>query len=68
MLIDFSSDARKRRSMNTTEDGLMPSSSAVPGSAFAVSFQKLWETIRANKDLDLPAHQVMVATVKEGED
>ena len=57
--------ARFRR--NCPEDGLMPSSSAVPGSAFAVSFQKLWETIRADKDLDLPAHQVMVATVKGDE-
>ena len=67
---EFDAEARALRARfcrDCPEDGLMPSSSAVPGSAFAVSFQKLWETIRANKDLDLPAHQVMVATVKGDE-
>ena len=58
---------RGRFRRDCPEGGLMPSSSAVPGSAFAVSFRKLWETIRADKDLDLPAHQVMVATVKGDE-
>ncbi|XP_020704130.1 protein ROOT HAIR DEFECTIVE 3 homolog 2 [Dendrobium catenatum] len=36
----------------------------VPASAFSFSVQKIWKTIRENKDLDLPAHKVMVATVR----
>ncbi|KAI0516348.1 hypothetical protein KFK09_009020 [Dendrobium nobile] len=36
----------------------------VPASAFSFSVQKIWKTIQENKDLDLPAHKVMVATVR----
>ncbi|KAJ0981662.1 hypothetical protein J5N97_009917 [Dioscorea zingiberensis] len=36
----------------------------VPASAFSVSAQEIWKVIRENKDLDLPAHKVMVATVR----
>ncbi|GAV78733.1 RHD3 domain-containing protein [Cephalotus follicularis] len=36
----------------------------VPASGFAFSAQQIWEVIRENKDLDLPAHRVMVATVR----
>ncbi|KAL6332885.1 hypothetical protein AAG906_019397 [Vitis piasezkii] len=36
----------------------------VPGSGFCFSAQKIWEVIRENKDLDLPAQKVMVATVR----
>ncbi|CBI16767.3 unnamed protein product, partial [Vitis vinifera] len=36
----------------------------VPGSGFCFSAQKIWQVIRENKDLDLPAHKVMVATVR----
>ncbi|KAL0921620.1 hypothetical protein M5K25_008710 [Dendrobium thyrsiflorum] len=38
--------------------------SVVPASAFSFSVQQIWKTIRENKDLDLPAHKVMVATVR----
>ncbi|KAK7331246.1 hypothetical protein VNO77_25466 [Canavalia gladiata] len=36
----------------------------VPASAFSISAQQIWKVIRDNKDLDLPAHKVMVATVR----
>eukprot|EP00249_Psilotum_nudum_P021401 c28095_g1_i1 orf=376-2871(-) len=36
----------------------------VPGSGFPLSSQGIWKVIKDNKDLDLPAHTVMVATVR----
>ncbi|KAB2613019.1 protein ROOT HAIR DEFECTIVE 3-like [Pyrus ussuriensis x Pyrus communis] len=36
----------------------------VPASEFSVSSQKIWKEIKENKHLDLPAHKVMVATVR----
>ncbi|WVY93458.1 hypothetical protein V8G54_032546, partial [Vigna mungo] len=36
----------------------------VPASAFSISAQQIWKVIRENRDLDLPAHKVMVATVR----
>ncbi|CAN6440659.1 unnamed protein product [Victoria cruziana] len=36
----------------------------VPASGFAFSAEQIWKVIRENKDLDLPAHKVMVATVR----
>lgn len=36
----------------------------VPAQALPLSMQGIWERIRLNKDLDLPAHKVMVATVR----
>ncbi|KAF9614177.1 hypothetical protein IFM89_015685 [Coptis chinensis] len=36
----------------------------VPASGFSFSAQQIWEVIKENKDLDLPAHKVMVATVR----
>ncbi|KAG5620514.1 hypothetical protein H5410_005732 [Solanum commersonii] len=36
----------------------------VPASGFSYSVQKIWKVIKENKDLDLPAHKVMVATVR----
>ncbi|KAI4355512.1 hypothetical protein L6164_004276 [Bauhinia variegata] len=37
---------------------------AVPASGFSFSSQQIWKVIKENKDLDLPAHKVMVATVR----
>ncbi|KAG8380094.1 hypothetical protein BUALT_Bualt07G0157900 [Buddleja alternifolia] len=37
---------------------------AVPASGFSFSGQQIWKVIKENKDLDLPAHKVMVATVR----
>jgi hypothetical protein len=36
----------------------------VPGTGFPFSSHEIWKVIRENKDLDLPAHKVMVATVR----
>ncbi|KAL4367575.1 hypothetical protein GQ457_05G035290 [Hibiscus cannabinus] len=37
---------------------------AVPATGFSFSAQEIWKVIKENKDLDLPAHKVMVATVR----
>ncbi|KAF9660574.1 hypothetical protein SADUNF_SadunfUnG0010700 [Salix dunnii] len=37
---------------------------AEPASGFLVHAEKIWKTIKDNKDLDLPALKVMVATVR----
>ncbi|CAH8278258.1 unnamed protein product [Arabidopsis lyrata] len=36
----------------------------VPASGFSFSSQQIWRVIKENRDLDLPAHKVMVATVR----
>ncbi|KAK7402264.1 hypothetical protein VNO78_14390 [Psophocarpus tetragonolobus] len=36
----------------------------IPASGFCFSAQEIWKIIKENKDLDLPAHKVMVATVR----
>ncbi|KAK9726960.1 hypothetical protein RND81_05G248600 [Saponaria officinalis] len=36
----------------------------VPASGFSFSAQQIWKVIKENKDLDLPAHKVLVATVR----
>ncbi|KAJ4717874.1 Protein ROOT HAIR DEFECTIVE 3-like [Melia azedarach] len=36
----------------------------IPASGFSFSAQEIWKVIKENKDLDLPAHKVMVATVR----
>ncbi|KAL3720857.1 hypothetical protein ACJRO7_005634 [Eucalyptus globulus] len=36
----------------------------VPASGFSFSAQQMWKDIKENKDLHLPAHEVMVATVR----
>lgn len=36
----------------------------VPASGFPFSIHQIWKIIKENKDLDLPAHKVMVATVR----
>ncbi|CAN7054250.1 unnamed protein product [Brassica rapa subsp. trilocularis] len=36
----------------------------IPASGFAFSADQIWRVIKENKDLDLPAHKVMVATVR----
>ncbi|RVW78201.1 Protein ROOT HAIR defective 3-like 1 [Vitis vinifera] len=47
------------------EQGLLVTDGGVvPASGFCFSAQKIWEVIRENKDLDLPAQKVMVATVR----
>lgn len=43
----------------TGEDSLVHvSQDALPGDAFALSLNKVWEVIKSQKDLNLPAHKV----------
>lgn len=41
-----------------------PSPQKLPGQALALSMSKVWEVIHHNKDLNLPAHRVMVANIR----
>eukprot|EP00198_Chlamydomonas_reinhardtii_P001037 XP_001690372.1 predicted protein [Chlamydomonas reinhardtii] len=36
----------------------------LPGDAFALSIHNIWDVIRSQKDLNLPAHKVMVANIR----
>ncbi|KAI4354153.1 hypothetical protein L6164_003046 [Bauhinia variegata] len=57
-------DLRKRFENSTAPGGLADSGDdKVPASWFPVIAQNSWQDIMENKDLDLPAHKVMVATV-----
>ncbi|XP_071725424.1 protein ROOT HAIR DEFECTIVE 3 homolog 2-like [Rutidosis leptorrhynchoides] len=38
----------------------------VDGSAFSLSSRTIWEQIKKNEDLDLPAHKVVVTTFRNG--
>jgi len=55
-----------RRKFSDPEEpsSLVPHRANVPIDALPLSAEKIWETIVENKDLDLPAHQVMIATVR----
>jgi hypothetical protein len=49
---------------NDDEGLLRQSPHKLPGQALALSMDKVWEIIHENKDLNLPAHRVMVATIR----
>lgn len=58
-------DLRKRFFHSINPGGLAGDRrGVVPGSGFSFSAQQIWKVIKENKDLDLPAHKVMVATVR----
>ncbi len=45
--------------MNAGDNSLVRiSQDALPGDAFALSLNKVWEVIKSQKDLNLPAHKV----------
>lgn len=48
------------------EDGsyLRPVGEKLPGHSLALSMAKVWEVIRTHKDLNLPAHRVMVSEIR----
>mmetsp|Transcript_3599 Transcript_3599/g.10456 ORF Transcript_3599/g.10456 Transcript_3599/m.10456 type:complete len:858 (-) Transcript_3599:898-3471(-) len=55
----------RRRFTDQEEDTLVrPAEDKLPGQALALSMQKLWQVIREQKDLNLPAHKVMVANIR----
>ncbi|XP_016648191.1 PREDICTED: protein ROOT HAIR DEFECTIVE 3 homolog 2-like [Prunus mume] len=53
---------RQRFPSYTSQGGL--ASDRIPASAFSFSAQDIWNVIKENRDLDLPNHKVMVATVR----
>ena len=58
---------RRRFTHDADEDeGLLraPLASKLPGQALSLSMCKVWEIIHDNKDLNLPAHRVMVANIR----
>lgn len=58
-------DLRKRFNQSIAPGGLAGDrQGVVPASGFSFSAQQIWKVIKENKDLDLPAHKVMVATVR----
>ncbi len=67
---DFAAESivlRKRFTRDAPEDESLLREGRVgklPGQALALSMVKAWEVIKENKDLNLPAHRVMVATIR----
>ena len=55
---------RQRFFVDEDTDAANDVSAAVPASGLAVSLREAWRAVRENRDLDLPAHGVMVATVR----
>ncbi|DBA68461.1 hypothetical protein WJX79_008695 [Trebouxia sp. C0005] len=67
---DFRADVVTLRRRFTAEGDnslVRVSQDALPGDAFALSLNKVWEVIKSQKDLNLPAHKVMVANIRCGE-
>ena len=65
----FLQDVAQLRSRLTNRDApdslaARPGTRDVPGSGLSLSVRTMWQAITENKDLDLPAHRVMVATVR----
>jgi hypothetical protein len=49
-------------------DALVPrDATRLPGAAWALAAHTAWDTILASRDLDLPSHRVMVASIRCGE-
>ncbi|GFR42392.1 hypothetical protein Agub_g3264, partial [Astrephomene gubernaculifera] len=63
---DFVADSvhLRRRFSPEADDSLVRGDEKLPGDSFALSIRNIWEVIRAQKDLNLPAHKVMVANVR----
>ncbi len=57
---------RRRFTHDAGEDEslIRNTSDKLPGQALALSMVKVWDVIKENKDLNLPAHRVMVATIR----
>eukprot|EP00887_Chlorella_sp_A99_P002604 scaffold6.g2604.t1 len=58
---------RRRFAADEPDTFLRPSEEKLPGHALALSMEKVWEVVREHKDLNLPAHRVMVANIRCGE-
>ncbi|MCD7461907.1 Cell wall protein rhd3 [Datura stramonium] len=54
----------KKRKNNSKSRLAGDRQTVVPASGFSFSAQEIWKIIKENKDLDMPAQKVMVATVR----
>ena len=63
MLGNLEGGASSSSNGNNANDG----GARLPGEAWVLSAKRAWETICSAKDLDLPAHRVMVASIRCGE-
>eukprot|EP00197_Chlamydomonas_leiostraca_P006826 CAMPEP_0202877232 /NCGR_PEP_ID=MMETSP1391-20130828/30312_1 /ASSEMBLY_ACC=CAM_ASM_000867 /TAXON_ID=1034604 /ORGANISM="Chlamydomonas leiostraca, Strain SAG 11-49" /LENGTH=609 /DNA_ID=CAMNT_0049559227 /DNA_START=36 /DNA_END=1862 /DNA_ORIENTATION=- len=54
----------RRRFTPEGDNSLWRANDHLPGAAFSLSVAKIWEVIRTQKDLNLPAHKVMVANIR----
>ena len=54
----------RSRFKRSSDECYLPSETSVPGSALSMSVDRIWKIIQEDKNLDLPAHRVMVATVR----
>jgi hypothetical protein len=57
----------RRRFTDEADEGqslVRPAEDKLPGHALPLSMQRLWQVIREQKDLNLPAHKVMVANIR----
>mmetsp|Transcript_17254 Transcript_17254/g.51819 ORF Transcript_17254/g.51819 Transcript_17254/m.51819 type:complete len:843 (-) Transcript_17254:172-2700(-) len=64
---DFAADAvmLRRRFTQEADDSLARrQADRLPADALALSMRSIWEVIRSQKDLNLPAHKVMVANIR----
>ncbi|KAH8492682.1 hypothetical protein H0E87_022054 [Populus deltoides] len=61
---NFKEQVARLRQRFISPGGLTDQREAEPASGFFIRAEKIWKTIKDNKDLDLPALKVMVATVR----
>lgn len=57
----------RQRFINSTSPGWLAAGDrkgALPASEFSRSAQEMWKQIKENKDLDLPSHKKMIATIR----
>ena len=50
--------------ISSTDDESGTHESKVPSTALPTSMREIWKAVQENRDLDLPAHAIMVATVR----
>eukprot|EP00210_Caulerpa_lentillifera_P002250 g2162.t1 len=61
--ITEAADLRTRFTLDG-ENSFVKLEGRLPGDAVPLSTEKVWEVIKSHKDLDLPAHKIMVATTR----
>lgn len=59
----FEESCRKLRSLFTPDCLLPRDGSRIPGSALALDLTNMWEAISKNRDINIPAHRILVGGV-----